>query len=239
MAAPQIIVGGEAGRHNEDPASVERVRRSRMYADLSTICVIPTRGSIPARVVESWWDLIKPLNQSFRRVFVSGMEVADAYNEAIETILGHPILSTWRYVLMLEEDNLPPPRGLLKLYESMEEFACVGGLYWSKSEDGFPMIYGAPGDPSDIAPQVPVPDAIQECNALGMGFTLFRLDVFRDERIERPWFRTLQAYSPEYGPLQATQDMHFFAKVRRAGYRVACDTRVRVGHLDAQTGIVW
>jgi hypothetical protein len=239
MAAPQIIVGGDAGRHNEDPASVERVRRSRMYADLSTICVIPTRGTIPARVVESWWDLIRPLNQSFRRVFVSGMEVADAYNEAIETILGHPILSTWRYVLMLEEDNLPPPRGLLKLYESMEEFACVGGLYWSKCEDGFPMIFGAPGDQSDIAPQVPIPDAIQECNALGMGFTLLRLDVFRDERIERPWFRTLQAYSPEYGPLKETQDMHFFAKVRRAGYRVACDTRVRVGHLDTRTGIVW
>src|SRR5205807_1856065 len=127
-----------------------------------------------------------------------GMDVADAYNVAIEAILEHPALSTYKYLLTLEQDNMPPPRGLIKLCESIEGFAAVGGLYWFKGEEGPAMIFGKPGEDPMFAPRPPEPDAVQECNGLGMGFTLFDLDVFRDERIARPWFRTLQAYSPEY-----------------------------------------
>jgi hypothetical protein len=203
------------------------------------VCVIPTVGGIDPRVVESWWELMSPMNQSFQRVFVKGLEVADAYNSAIETILEHPVLSRTKYLLTLEQDNMPPPRGLIKLCESIEGFAAVGGLYWLKGEEGQPMIFGKPGEEPIFAPQPPEPDTVQECNGLGMGFTLFDLDLFRDERLPRPWFRSLQAYSPEYGPWQSTQDLDFFKKIRRLDYRVACDTRVKVGHYDADTGIVW
>ena len=182
---------------------------------------------------------MSPLNQSFQRVFVKGLEVADAYNSAIETILEHPVLSRTKYLLTLEQDNMPPPRGLIKLCESIEGFAAVGGLYWLKGEEGQPMIFGKPGEEPVFAPQPPEPDTVQECNGLGMGFTLFDLELFRDERLPRPWFRGLQAYSPEYGPWQSTQDLDFFKKIRRLDYRVACDTRVKVGHYDADTGIVW
>jgi hypothetical protein len=239
MQPPEIVLGSEPGRHNSDLASVRRVKRGRAYRDLATVCVIPAVGGIDPRVVESWWELIAPANQPFRRVFVKGMEVADAYNAAIETILEHPALSRYKYVLTLEQDNMPPPRGLIKLCESIEGFAAVGGLYWFKGEEGPAMIFGRPGEEPKFAPQPPDPDTIQECNGLGMGFTLFDLDVFRDERVPRPWFRTLQAYSPEYGPWGYGQDLYFFENLRRVGYRVACDTRVKVGHYDANTGIVW
>lgn len=238
-AEPQIIVGGDPGRHNADPASVERVRQGRGYRDLSTVCVIPTVGGIEPRVVESWWELMPPMNQAFRRVFISGLEIADAYNRAIETILEHPVLSRYTYVLTLEQDNMPPARGLIKLCASIEGFAAVSGLYWVKGEEGEPMIFGKPGETPMFAPQVPRPDTIQECNGVGMGFTLFDLDLFRDERVPRPWFRSFQAYSPENGPWEYTQDLYFFKNIRRLGYRVACDTRVKVGHYDASSGIVW
>lgn len=238
MIEPTIIIGGDPGRHNRDSTSVERVQRGRRYRDLSTVCVIPAVGGIEPRVVESWWELMAPMNQSFQRVFVTGLEVADAYNHAIETILEHPVLRRTKYLLTLEQDNLPPPRGLIKLCESIDGFAAVGGLYWCKGEEGDPMIFGKPGE-SSFTPQPPKPNTVQECSGLGMGFTLFDLDLFRDERLARPWFRTFQAYSPEYGPWQSTQDLYFFKKIHRLGYRVACDTRVKVGHYDAHTGIVW
>jgi hypothetical protein len=237
---PQIIIGADIGQHNSDEvASVERIVRGRIHHDLSTVCVTPTRGAIDARVVESWWEMLTPVNNSFRRIFVRGMEVADAYNTAIERVLADPDLSAMSYLLTLEDDNMPPRRGLLKLYENIHRYAAVGGLYWAKGEEGWPQIYGRPGEEPMFAPQPPEPDAIQECNGLGMGFTLFQLEVFRDARIKRPWFKTLQGNRPSGEPWLITQDLYFFGQLRELGYRVACDTRVKVGHYDVGTGVVW
>lgn len=230
----------DMGRHNADlDASVSRLFKGGLYRNLSTVIVVPTRGMIPAHAVENWMGLLMPMNQKSARLFVAGMEVGEAYTRAVQMIMSNPELSTWKYMLTLEEDNLPPPDGLIKLYEGIEGYAALGGLYWTKGEAGQPMIYGDPVGMLNFVPQVPRPDTIQECNGLGMGFTLFDLDVFRDPRIEQPWFKTVQEYSEGIGVKSYTQDLYFFEKIRRAGYKVACDTRVKVGHLDVSTGIVW
>jgi hypothetical protein len=238
LSEPTIYLGHEAGYHNKSDAAA-RLKKARSYKDLSTICVIPTRGMVDAQVVESWWGLMTPMNQPFTRLIVKGMEVGDAYNAAIETILANDVLNKWKYVLTLEEDNLPPPDGLLKLYESMDDFAVVGGLYFTKGEMGQPMIYGDPSGILNFVPQVPIADTVQECNGLGMGFNLFQLDLFRDEKIPRPWFKTLQEWSPAEGGRAYTQDLYFYENARKAGYRVACDTRIKVGHKDVSSGMVW
>lgn len=216
---------------------LERLKRGKTYKDLSTVVVIPTRGSIPARVVESWWGLMMPMNQKTTRMVIKGMEVGAAYNHAIELILSHPELSKWKYVLTLEEDNIPPPDGLLKLYENIDKYDAVGGLYWTKGEAGMPMIYGNPKGVLNFIPQKPKVNDIHECNGLGMGFTLFKLDLFRE--LEKPWFETIQEYIPGVGGKAYTQDLAFFEKARKSGKRVACDTRVKVGHFDSSTEIVW
>lgn len=239
---PQIILGGwDGGRNNANPAaSARRVKASQVYRDVSTVCIIPTRGQIPARVVESWWSLMTPMNQKFTRIMVRGMEVGHAYNHALEIILEHPELSKWQYVLTLEEDNMPPPDGLLKLIETLgrhKHLDAVGGLYWTKGEGGMPMIYGDPKKPLAFNPQTPQLDTVQECNGLGMGFTLFRLDLFR--RTPAPWFKTVQDYTPGVGSVGATQDLYFFGNARKAGHRFASDNRVKVGHYDASTDTVW
>jgi hypothetical protein len=40
-----------------------------------------------------------------------GMEVGDAYSQAIQQVLDHPQLSTHRFILTLEHDNIPPETG--------------------------------------------------------------------------------------------------------------------------------
>jgi len=236
---PQIVVSDiQQGRHNADlNGATDRLVRGNTYKNLSTVIVVPTRGLIAAKVVQNWMGLMTPMNQKAIRIFVENMEVADAYNSAIDMILAHPELSKWKYVLTLEEDNMPPPDGLLKLYESMDRYAAVGGLYWTKGPGGQPMCYGTPDGIVDFIPQIPQPDTVQEVNGLGMGFTLFKLDLFR--QIERPWFKTQQVFTPGAGTSAYTQDLWFFQKVREAGHRVACDTRVRVGHYEVESDLVW
>lgn len=173
-------------------------------------------------------------------MFAIAMEVGAAYTSAIESILANPELRKWKYILTLEEDNMPPPDGLLKLYEGMEKFDVVGGLYWTKGEMGQPMIYGDPTmNEMNFIPQVPQPDTIQECNGLGMGFNLYKMDIFRDPRVQRPYFQTLQEVTPGVGVRGYSQDLYFYEGIRKLGYKVACDTRVKVGHYDYENDIIW
>lgn len=241
---PQIVVQDYEGRHNKDiEKSRDRLIQGNTYKDLSTICIVPTRGVIPAKVVQSWWSMMSAMNQKFIRIFMIGMEVGDAYNSAIEMILNHPDLSKWKYVLTLEEDNMPPCDGLLKLYEAINTppgYDVIGGLYWTKGEGGQPMIYGNPNDiPLNFIPQVPQVDTVQRCNGLGMGFNLFRLDLFKDPKLQRPFFKTLQEHRPGVGTRVYTQDLRFFEDAGRLGYRFGCATNIKVGHYDYENDIVW
>jgi hypothetical protein len=237
---PTIIIGGDIGHHHKSPAkSRKRIKDGKGYRDLSTVMVCPTRGVIPARVVQSMMDMVPLMNQAFVRMFIERMEVAAAYNAAVETILSHPALQNFKYMLTFEEDNMPPPDGLHKLFESIDEYAIVAGLYYTKGEGGQPMIYGDPKGILSFQPQIPQVNKVQECNGTGMGFTLFDLNLFRDERIPRPWFQTLNEWTPEGGARVGTQDLFLMGNARRAGYRIASDNRVKVGHFDSQNRIVW
>jgi hypothetical protein len=237
---PQIVMQDYSGIHNANmKEQLERLDKGKTYQDLSTICICPTRGVIPAKCVQSFMGMMTPMNQKFTRIFMIGMEVGAAYNAAIQSILDNPELSKWKYILTLEEDNMPPPDGLLKLYESIGDYSVVSGLYWTKGYGmdgnpcGQPMIYGDPkAFPKGFQPQKPIPDTIQECNGLGMGFTLFKMDLFRDERIPKPWFKTLQEYKEGQGARAYTQDLYFYENAAKAGHRFASDNRVKVGHYD-------
>jgi glycosyltransferase involved in cell wall biosynthesis len=241
---PQIVVEDYQGHHNKDiEKSRDRLIQGNTYKDLSTIIIVPSRGVIPAKVVQNWLGMMLPMNQKVIRVFMIGMEVGEAYNAAIEMILNNPDLSKWKYVMTLEEDNMVPPDGLLKLYEAINAapgYDVIGGLYWTKGEGGQPMIYGNVKDiPKNFIPQVPIPDTIMECNGLGMGCNLFRLEMFKDPKLQRPFFKTLQEHRPGVGTKVYTQDLRFFEDAGRLGYKFACATNVKVGHYDYERDIVW
>lgn len=206
--------------------------------------------------VEAFKRLVKPMNVPVLEMMISGHEVATAYNIAIESILQNPALSKFKYILTIEDDNIVPfipnTQGpMMMLYEGIEKgFDVVGGLYWTKGNPSMPLLYG---DPKEIRIKKKNPEAgmfkvrfdwrkkpagLIECNGMGMGFTLFKLDIFKDTRLKKPWFQTLSDHG-ENGPRMYTQDLFFFEKIRTLGYRVAVDTRVKVGHLDVRTGVIY
>lgn len=234
-----IIVPNTDGIHNSSPDTLTRLDRAGSYKDLSTVIVSPIVADINPLVVQSWMGLIRPMNQKvFGPIFVQGFEVGEAYNNAIDMILNSPQLKDFKYLCTIEHDNLPPPDGLLKLYESIEEYDVVGGLYWTKGEEGQPMIYGNPKElPLSFIPQRPMHESIQPANGLGMGFNLYKMDIFR--KMPKPWFKTLNEYNPNTGTRVYTQDLYFYENAGKQGFKFACDTRVKVGHLDLTTGIIW
>ena len=238
---PRILVSSEdIGVNNQNlEESIKKVEKSGIYKDLSTVIVCPTRGIFPTRVVQSWMKLQKPLNQQvYGPIFGEGLKVDQAYNELIKYVVNHPLLGTAKYILTIEEDNLPPVDGLLKLYESMDEYDGVGGLYWGKGPNGFPMIFGDPeGDPLDSKPLVPKQGEVQHCLAIPMGFSLFKMEMFRD--IEEPWFKTEEGLDEDGIERKTTQDFYFCRKARQKGYKFAIDNNILVGHYSHQEDKVY
>jgi hypothetical protein len=193
--------------------------------------LIPAGAQIPTKVYLSHCALIFPPNQAAHRMAAIGMEVGEAFSNSIAEIIAHPEIGGWEFLLTIEHDNIPPNDGLVRLIQRMEEhpeFACIGGLYWTKGPQGVPQIWGDPKDVLNFRPQAPDPNGgLVECVGTGMGFNLWRLSMFRDERLRRPWFKTL-AGADGVG----TQDLHFWGDARKYGYRCAIDCSVKVGHYD-------
>jgi hypothetical protein len=242
---PTLTIQDPAGVHCSDLEGTNaRLMRGASWKVQRIISLIPAGESMPAQAALSHWNLMFPPNQAVVRMLAQGMEVGDAYTNAIENILAHPDLGKWEYLLTVEADNLPPADGVLKLLEQMEahpEYSCIGGLYFTKGAGGCAQIWGDPKDPVlNFRPLMPIDGELVECCGTGMGFNLWRLQMFRDERLRKPWFKTVASLEEGVG----TQDLWFWNDARKHGYRCAIDCSVKVGHLDMEgkcgpAGTVW
>jgi len=218
------------------------------YKDASTVVIVPTRGTVHYKVISAWQGLISPMNQKRAFLFVSGDEVGKAYNHLLEKVLAHPELGKWKYVLTLEDDNLPPPDAHIRLLETLDahpQIDAVSGIYFTKGELNMPMAYGNPEryrrtgvldfTPLDIREALRA-GQVMEVNGIAMGCALWRMDLFR--QISAPWFVTV-ADMVNGAPQGFTQDLYFCKRAKEAGKNFAVDMRVKVGHLDINTGIVY
>jgi hypothetical protein len=244
MTKPELIIQDTGGFHNGDlKATRTRLMRGGSWKRQRVVVVIPAAESIPAKVYLSHCALGFPPNNGVVRILALGQEVGEAYSNAIESILSHPELSQWEYVLTLEHDQLVPADGVIRLIERMEEhpeLSCIGGLYYTKSHSGVAQIWGDVSDPIvNFRPQLPdLNGGLVECCGTGMGFNLWRLSMFKDPKLRRPWFQTQTK-----GGL-ATQDLFAWGDFRKHGYRCAIDCSVKVGHYDHEgkfgpAGMVW
>lgn len=237
----ELVIQNYQGRHNENiEQTQQRLYQEGSWKKQRVVAVIPAGKSIPSKVALAHRSIVFPPNQASTWILAEEMEVGHAFSTAVSQIIAHPELSQWEYMLTIEHDNMPPFDGLVRLIKQMEEhpeFACIGGLYFTKGEGGCAQIWGDPKDPVlNFRPQVPVDGQLVECCGTGMGFNLWRLSMFKDERLRKPWFRTLNGSE---GQGVGTQDLYFWGDARKYGYRCAIDCGVKVGHYDMSTGIVW
>lgn len=229
---PELVIQDFGGFHNKDlEVTNARLMKGGSWKKQRIIVILPAADLIPAKVALTHWNLYFPPNNGVVRILAQGMEVGDAYSKAIEGILADPNLRDWEYVLTLEHDNTPPPDGVMKLVEQMEahpELSCIGGLYFTKGFGGVPQIWGDPKDPVvNFRPQLAdATGRLVECCGTGMGFNLFRLAMFKDEKLRKPWFHTQTKDGV------STQDLYFWSDARKHGYRCAVDCSVKVGHYD-------
>lgn len=218
------------------------------YKDSSTVIIVPTRGTIHYKVAAAWENMFAPMNQKRAKLYAVGHEVGRAYEEMVKFVLAHPILSTYKYVMTLEDDNLPPPDAQVKLLDSINTgpLDAVSGLYFTKGALNLPMAYGDPKSllqtgsvdfkPRDVVKALETGNVV-EVNGIAMGCAVWRMEIFKE--FQPPWFVTVNEHVPFMGTTCVTQDLYFCERLRRAGKRLGVDLRVHVGHIDTETGEVY
>jgi hypothetical protein len=220
------------------------------YQNNSTIWLVPGRDQfVHQRVVQSWQQLVAPMNQQRVLMFCMGDEVGIAYDRMIQSILDNPQFKDWKYIFTCETDNLLPPDAHVRLIETIEsgpKYDAVSGIYFTKGDWNMPMAYGDPKEyrqtgvlnfrPRDIREALTAGE-VMPVNGIAMGCALWRLDMFRE--LPKPWFVTVSDVVPDKGVVSMTQDLFLCRNAVQAGKKFAVDLRVKVGHMDLSNGIVF
>lgn len=259
MSEHQTSGNGKAKQPMMDVKSIAERERGRglnvdmlygaSYRDGSTVLVVPTRGTIHYKVASAWENMFPPMNQKRAKLYAVGDEVGRAYNDTMKMVLAHPHLSTFKYVMTLEDDNLPPPDAQVKLLDSLHvsKFDAMSGLYYTKGPLNMPMAFGDPKSlletgrmdfrPRDIVKALEHGGNILEVNGIAMGCAVWKMELFKE--FAPPWFVTVNEFIPYEGIKHITQDLFFCERLRRGGKRLGVDLRVHVGHLDVETGVIY
>src|ERR1700743_2419860 len=161
MSKPQLVITDMSGHHATNmPETVARLQRGATWKKQRVVVIIPSADMISVKVMMALWNLAFPPNNGVVKIAALGDEVGVASSNAIESVITHPDLCNWEYILTVESDNIPPVDGVVRLMECMEahpEMSCIGGLYFCKGPEGCAHLWGDVRDPVlNYRPQVPV-----------------------------------------------------------------------------------
>jgi hypothetical protein len=199
---------------------------------------IPTLG----RPVNLDWALAfkalnPPINYNINFSIIKGAEVGAARCEFARQAIERDV----KYLFMLGDDVIPPPHAIRQLIFRMENdsnLGVVGGVYCSKTEIPYPLIFKGNGQGAYWDWKI---GEYFECTGMGMDCTLIRTDCLR--QISIPLFKTCDNDQYLDGVNNAeswTEDLYFCKKVlEETNYKIKIDTAIMCEHFDVYSGRVY
>jgi hypothetical protein len=195
---------------------------------------IPTLG----RPVNLDWALAfkalsPPINYNINFSIIKGAEVGAARcafaRQAIE--------KGTKYLFFLGDDVIVPPHTIRQLIFRMENdpsVGVVGGVYCSKTEIPYPLIFKGNGHGAYWDWKI---GEYFECTGIGMDCTLIRTELLA--KLSEPYFKTCDEDQYLDGINNAeswTEDLYFCKKVlEETDYKVMVDTSIMCEHFDVYT----
>ena len=201
---------------------------------VNVIVGIPSFGMVSTYFLQARLSQQFPLVSSAFDKIVLNKPIADARNEIVEFALSQGA----NYIYWLDDDVIAPPDAFLKLFNQHKDI--INGVYWSKSNPPMPLLFRGHLDG-------PYYDwhkgDLIEIDAAGSGLTLVKTDVYRkiQKELGEPWYSV--NYSSFAGikdtPVNNTEDLYFYWKAKKAGYKVWADTSIQAFHYDKNSGVMF
>jgi predicted SAM-dependent methyltransferase len=197
---------------------------------------IPSFGMVSTYFLQSRLNQHFPLVSSATDKIVLNKPIADARNEIVEFALSQNA----QYIYWLDDDVIAPPNAFLKLYSHQKDI--INGVYWAKTHPSMPLLFR--GHLEGPYWDWHVGDLI-EIDAAGNGLTLVKTDVYRkiSKEVGGPWYSVDYTSFPNASgneiPVGNTEDLYFYWKAKKAGYKVWADTAVQALHYEKNSGILF
>ena len=171
---------------------------------------------------DSFYDYYNQIDRPVGTIqsFARGQSPAANRNLMIRQAMEH----NCSHILFLDDDIAPPPDILNKLISHDKD--VVTALYLMREYPHLPIVFDESNEEKGSALNYelePGNQGLVEITNCGLGAVLIKTKVF--EKLEQPWIRLGQLKKDEWG-----DDIEFFNRVRRAGFRMYCDLSVHVGH---------
>src|SRR5690349_13433906 len=201
---------------------------------VNVVVGIPSFGTVSTYFSQALAGQQYPLVSSTVVKYVLNKPIADARNEIVQFAIDQGA----NYIYWLDDDVVPPPDAFLKLF--MHQKDIINGVYWSKSNPPMPLLFRnhLEGPYLDWH----VGDLI-EIDAAGNGLTLVKTDVYKKiaETVGGPWYSTeyTSFKTATQSPSNNTEDLYFYWKAKRAGYKIWADTSVQAYHYEKNQGILY
>jgi len=207
-----------------------------MASSVNVVIGIPSFGMVSTYFMQSRASQQFPLVSSAIDKIVLNRPIADARNEIVEFALQQNA----NYIYWLDDDVLAPPDAFLKLF--MQQKDIINGVYWSKSNPPMPLLFR--GHLQGPYLDWHVGDLI-EVDAAGMGLTLVKTDVYRKmaQELGGPWYsvdyHSFPGDAPSISTPNNTEDLYFYWKARKLGYKIWADTSVQAFHFDKNNSVAY
>lgn len=192
------------------------------------LIAVPCHDMVHAEFMRSLMELDKPAGTGF--AMVQGTLIYTARN----VIAKNAVEAGFDYVLWIDSDMVFPSDTLKRLLEDMDGRDYVSGLCFSRKKNSAPCIQsnltwevedGQVLTSADVLIDYPR-DALFE--VAGSGFACVMTSRFLLSKM-------VELYGAPFYPLMGMgEDMTFCFRARQAGFKMYCDSRVKIGHIGTK-----
>lgn len=185
---------------------------------LRALIIIPSEHRMTAtKIDELIGHLVLPTNVEVRIENISESPVADNYNTWFEKAI-----KEWcTHVVTIEDDQVLKPDSLIKLFDFALDNpnSCVWAWYpkRQKVRQGVHIVLSKWWHREFLKDD----GKIHECKTLAMGLSIYPTRILAE--IDFPRCKTTNSLS---------QDSYLSQKIRDKGYKLLCDTKIKIGHKD-------
>jgi hypothetical protein len=130
-------------------------------------------------------------------------------------------------LLWVDSDIVFEPEDVATIENDLEKYDLVTGLYMLKSWDWKPAIFKKVGNDYEFTE---MQEGIFEIEGCGNAFLGISKRVIADERLDKKPFSKITEEDITHG-----EDISFIQRARALGYKLYCDSSIRVGHLKTET----
>lgn len=183
---------------------------------MSILIAIPAMDTIPTLTVSSLLALRQPCEARVQFTIRAAVDVAR------NMLAAEAVRGDYDRVLWIDSDQVFEPDLMERLNADIDDgWDVVSGLYFSRAYPVEPVIYKSiDAEKRSVERYSDYPrDAVFPVAGMGMGACLMRTEVLAS-MTEMPF-----ALMPG-----VSEDLSFCVRAQRMGVRMACDSRVKVGH---------